>query len=381
MKAAEERDVVRVLLISSQKNWGGGEAWMLSTALGLARRGHHISLVCQPGSELAEHALAGGFRPETMRLRGDFDPLAMARLYRFIRRRRIQMVCGNMSKEIRLAGLAARLANVPCIRRRGSDMSYPNRWRHRLEDRCLVRLIIVNSQATRRTLLRGNPWLPPEKLKLIYNGIPLPPTGGSMDNRDEVLSEFDLQGAEPLLGVVGLLKERKGHQVLFQALPRILEEFPRSSLLVVGEGVLKDELEEMTRRLNIDRHVRFTGFREDVMRLMGAMDILVLPSRNEGFGYVLAEAMSLCKPVVASRISSIPEVVEEGRTGLLVPPDDVAALRDALFDLIRDPQKARRMGQAGRRRVERLFSLERMLDEVEELFGKVIEGDGLQKAL
>jgi glycosyltransferase involved in cell wall biosynthesis len=365
---------VRVLLISSQKNWGGGEAWMLSTALGLARRGHRITLVCQPGSELAGHAVARGFQPETLRLRGDFDPIVIVRLYRLIRRHRIQMVCGNMGKEIRLAGIAARMAHVPCIRRRGSDMRYPNTWRHRLVDRCLVRLIIVNSQATRKTLLRGNPWLPPEKLRLIYNGIPLPADDGSLDGGEGVAEEFGLAGAGPVLGVVGLLKERKGHEILFQALPPILEEFPRLTLLVVGEGALREELEAMTRQQGIDRHVRFTGFRNDVLRLMGAMDILVLPSKNEGFGYVLAEAMSLSKPVVASRISSIPEVVEEGRTGLLVPPGDAAALRDALLELLRDPPRARRMGAAGRRRVERLFSLERMLDQVEELFGEIVGG-------
>jgi glycosyltransferase involved in cell wall biosynthesis len=370
---------VRVLLISSQKNWGGGEAWMLSAALGLARRNHHVTLVCQPASVLAEHALAEGFRPETVRLRGDFDPFVMARLYRLIRRRRIEMVCGNMDKEIRLAGPAARLAHVPCIRRRGSDMRYPNRWRHRLVDRCLVDLIIVNSRATRKTLLRGNHWLPAEKLRLIYNGIPLPPDAGPAD-RDAIMREFDLEESGPVLGVVGLLKERKGHRFLFRALPRILKEFPGLSLLVVGKGALREHLEEMTRRLEIDRHVRFTGFRDDIPRLMKAMDIVVLPSKNEGFGYVLAEAMALSKPVVASRISSIPEVVEEGRTGLLVPPGDVSALGDALLDLLRNPQQARRMGRAGRRRVERHFSLERMLDEVERLFEEVIEGGGFRRA-
>jgi len=353
---------------------------MLSTALGLARRGHSISLVCQPGSMLANHALAKGLRPVTMRFRGDFNPIVIARLYRLIRRRRIQLVCGNMGKEVRLAGVSARLAKIPFIRRRGSDMRYPNKWRHRLVDRYLVRLIIVNSRATRNTLLRGNPWLPPEKLKLIYNGIPLPSDDESV-NRDEVLKEFGLETASPLLGVVGLLKERKGHEVLFRAMPQILEKFPRLALLVVGEGALRGKLEELTHRLDIARHVHFTGFRDDVLLLMEALDILVLPSKNEGFGYVLAEAMSLRKPVVASRISSIPEVVSEGRTGLLVPPGDVGALRNALLDLAGNPQKAQRMGLAGRRRVERLFSLERMLDEVEDLFGKVVEEGGFRRAL
>jgi len=364
---------LRVLLISSQKNWGGGEFWMLSAAVGLARRGHDITLVCQPGSALACRALSQGLEPETIRLRGDFDPIVIGRLYRLLRRRQIQMVCGNMGKEIRLAGIAAKLAKVPLIRRRGSDMRYPNKWRHRLVDRLLVRLIVVNSLATRNTLLQGNPWLPANKLRLIYNGIPLASEIEPV-NREELLAEFGLQDPPQLLAVVGLLKERKGHEVLFRALPKILAEFPRLFLLVVGEGTLREQLEKLVSRLHISENVRFTGFRDDVPRLMRAIDILVLPSKNEGFGYVLAEAMSVGKPVVATRISSIPEIVGEG-TGLLVPPGDADALAEAILQLVRNPKLAQQMGRDGQRRVRELFDVERMLDEVELLFNQVISGD------
>ena len=362
---------MQILMVSSQKNWGGGELWMLSAALGLNQRGHHITLVCQPGSCLAQRAQAQRFAPLIMRLRGDFDPLVIARFFRLIRQRRIQLVCGNMDKEVRLAGLAARLAGIPLIRRRGSDMPYPNKRRHRLIDRHLVRLIIVNSRATRNTLLRGNLWLSPEKLRLIYNGIP-PGPEEELVSREEVLAEFGLPEASPVLAIVGLLKDRKGHETLFRALPRVLAEFPKLSLLVVGEGPQRGWLEESARQLGIARSVLFTGFRDDVSRLMRAMDFLVLPSKNEGFGYVLAEAMSLGKAVVATRVSSIPEVVQEGQTGLLVSPGDEGALAEAILELARHPERARRMGLAGLERVRERFGLERMLDELEALFAEVI---------
>jgi glycosyltransferase involved in cell wall biosynthesis len=345
---------------------------MLSAAAGLTRRGHHITLVAQPGSALASRALEGGLSPETIRLRGDFDPIVIGRLYRLLRRRRIEMVCGNMGKEIRLAGVASRLAKIPLIRRRGSDMRYPNKWRHRLVDRHLVRLIVVNSRATRNTLLQGNPWLSPDKLRLIYNGIPLASEDQPVD-REQVLSEFGLQSSSPVLSAVGLLKARKGHEVLFRALPTVLAEFPEVSLLVVGAGPIREKLERRVSQLGLSGSVRFTGFRSDVLRLMRAIDILVLPSQNEGFGYVLAEAMSVGKPVVATRISSIPEVVGE-EAGLLVPPGDASALADAILQLLRDPHRAQQMGRAGRRRVRELFDVERMLDEIERLFDQVISG-------
>ncbi len=315
----------------------------------------------------------------TLRLRGDFDPLVVTRLYRLIRGRRIQLVCGNMDKEVRQAGLAARLAGVPLIRRRGTDMPYPNKLRHRLVNRHLVRLIIVNSRAIRETLLRGNPWLSSAKIRLIYNGFPEPPEV-TPSGRGEVLREFDLLGASPVLGHVGLLKERKGHEVLFRALPELLSQFPRLALLVVGEGELRESLEELAEGMGIRGSIRFTGFRDDISRLMGATDLLVLPTHNEGFPWVLAEAMSLGKPVVASRVGGIPELVQDGRTGLLVPCGDETALGMAIAELVRQPGRAAQMGLAGRRWIQERFGVEKMLNQLEKLFTQVIRERRLGRA-
>lgn len=386
---------MRLLFVSSIKYWGGGEAWMLSAARGLARRGHQVTLACQPGSRLEARARQAGLEPVTLRMRADLDPGVTWRCYRLIRSRGIELVCANMDKEIRLAGPAAALAGVPLVRRRGSDIPFSNALRHRLANRLLVDRVIVNSRATRDTLLRGNPWLGPEKLELIYNGIELG-DGAELDHRSEledriesddgeaasrraapgrkaVLEEFGLAGCQPLLIVVGMLKSRKGHAVLLRALPHVREAFPEVGLLVVGDGPLMKSLQEQAAALGLEDCVHFAGYRRDARRLIAAADILVLPSENEGFGYVLAEAMARGKPVVASRISSIPEVVAEGETGLLVPPGDADSLGSAILELARDPERARRMGAAGRRRVEERFSLERMLSELEAFFARVTQ--------
>jgi glycosyltransferase involved in cell wall biosynthesis len=148
--------------------------------------------------------------------------------------------------------------------------------------------------------------------------------------------------------------------------------------LVVGEGELRGILEELAHSLGIAHSIRFTGFRNDISRLIGAMDLLVLPTKNEGFPWVLAEAMSLGKPVVATRVGGIPELVQDGHTGLLVPPGDGAALGTAIAEILGQPGRARQMGLAGRRRVRERFGVEKMLDRLEELFSQVIEDGGLR---
>jgi glycosyltransferase involved in cell wall biosynthesis len=365
---------MRLLFISSIKYWGGGEAWMLSAARGLAARGHAVTLACQPGSRLEVRARAAGLPPTPLRMRADLDPRVTWKCWRLIRERRIDVVCANMDKEIRLAGPAAALAGVPLIRRRGSDIPFPNALRHRLVNQWFVRRVIVNSHATRETLLRGNPWLAPEKLELIYNGIALEPPVAV--DRDAVLREFDLTDCSPLLVVVGMLKARKGHAVLLRALADVRAQIPHAGLLIAGDGPLEAPLRDLASDLGITGQVRFAGFRDDVRRLVGAADMLVLPSENEGFGYVLAEAMAQARPVIASRISSIPEVVGEDEAGLLVPPGDPAALGRAIAELARDPERAREMGAAGRRRVETRFTLEGMLDDLEAFFARTIGDAG-----
>jgi glycosyltransferase involved in cell wall biosynthesis len=244
----------------------------------------------------------------------------------------------------------------------------------------LVGRVIVNAKAIERTLLEGNSWLAPAKIKLIYNGFP-PVAGEKTEDREILLRELSLAEAQPLMIHVGLLKERKGHDTLFHALQDMTAEFPRLALLVVGEGELRAPLEDLAKRLRLEKAVHFLGYRQDAWRFIEAADVLVLPTRNEGFPWVVAEAMSLAKPIVASKVGGLPELVEEGRTGLLVPPDDPAALKTALVDLARHPERARRLGRAGRDRIRDHFGLEKMIDQLEAFFAEVIGKGGLKQDL
>ena len=210
----------------------------------------------------------------------------------------------------------------------------------------------------------------PNQIERIYNGID--PAGYRAAHGFQIRDELRIGRDAPLVGIIGLLNERKGHRTLFQAMEGLRREIPEIRLLVVGEGKIEAEMMRLAEQLGIGQYVLFMGLRRDIPEILAALDVLALPSSREGFGYVLVEAMAAEKPVVATNVSSIPEIVMDGVTGILVPPGKPDALRQAIHRLLNDRGLARSMGAAGRRRAEEKFSIARMLDEVEGLFERII---------
>jgi glycosyltransferase involved in cell wall biosynthesis len=182
--------------------------------------------------------------------------------------------------------------------------------------------------------------------------------------------EFGIPGGAPLLGVVARLEPEKGHRYLLEAMPAILRGAPETWLVIVGEGSLEGELRAQAAALPAPArdHVVFTGRREDVAAITGDLDVAVLPSLREAQGISILEAMARRKPVVASAVGGIPEVLTNGLDGLLVPPADPAALAEACVRLACSPELRTRMGEAGRATVEARFSLDAMVRQIEEVY-------------
>jgi glycosyltransferase involved in cell wall biosynthesis len=173
----------------------------------------------------------------------------------------------------------------------------------------------------------------------------------------------------PILLVAARLHPMKGINYLLDAMPAILEKHPQTILLLAGDGNERERLQTQADALGVTGHVRFLGWRDDVPRLLTLADTVVQPSVNlETFGYTLVEAMALGKPCVATAVGGMPEVVEDGVTGLIVPKRDVAALTRAIVELLDDPARARQFGQNGRKRVQDLFRLETMIQQTQALY-------------
>jgi len=207
--------------------------------------------------------------------------------------------------------------------------------------------IIANSIATRQSLLLHCPWLPPDRIQIIYNGIDTRLFSPERGNR--LRKELKLSSKEILIGFVGQLDERKGIDTLVKAYSRLTENIQDTVLYIVGEGALEKRLKDMAGKCR--GKIVFAGYREDVKNVMGAIDMLVLPSLWEGFGFVLIEAMSAEKPVITTTASNMPEIVTHEKDGLLIPPSDTDALTGALRLLIQNPGLRVKMGREGRKKV------------------------------
>lgn len=358
---------MRILFINSIQMFGGGEVWMLRTLRALQERGHQVWLCCRPETELAKRAVAQGVPVKLLVFRGDFDPVTIALLARFMKQEHIEVVLTNMDKELRLGGLAAKIAGVPAVfPRRGIDYPLKNRWRYRLAYNVLATRVIANSEATKQALLRNAPWLDSERIEVIYNGIDmqpfLQPSGRCLR------TEWGVPQEAPLLGFVGQLDERKGIEVLLKAFGRVYRQMPQVRLVLAGRGSLQEMIESEMRRQNWGSAVLLPGFMDDVISVMQAIDILLLPSLWEGFGIVLIEAMAAGKPVISTNTSSMPEIIVDGHTGYLVPPGDSKGLADRAIALLQNPSLREQFGNAGRERAIELFTLERMIDQLENLF-------------
>lgn len=360
---------LRVLFINSIQMWGGAEVWLMDVMHGLTRRGHEVTLACRPGTILEKNARAEGFGVEAVAMRSDFDPAVIARLARLMRARRIELVSTNMDKELRAGGVAARLVGrVAVVPSREVDYPLKNKLRYRFTYNCLADHVLANSAATKRSLLMNAPWLSPDRIEVVYKGIDPAPYLAAPEEGAALRRELGIAADAPVVGFVGQIIERKGIPDLVWSIPRVVERVPGVKFLFAGEGKLLEFLLAKTRELGVADRVIHAGFRRDVPAVMKAIDLLVLPSVVEGFGYVLVEAMAAGKPVVATNVSSIPEIVQHDATGILVDVHDAEALAAAIAAVLGSGDRGRAMGERGRAVMLDKFTLERMVDRVEGVF-------------
>ena len=271
-----------------------------------------------------------------------------------------------------LGTVAAWLAGVPCVATvhlHTCDTAWVRLYR--LLDLWVLRrlpCVITVSHHLRRELIDAG--LHPTRVVPVHNAIDL----DAFAARARVPLPPDLRGDRdgPIITCIARLTPQKGHADLLAAAPAVLARWPTAHFWLVGEGFLRPELEAQAVRLGVAPAVHFLGYRDDVPLLMAVSDVVVLPSRREGFGIVLLEALALSKPVVATAVGGVPEVIRDGETGWLVPPAQPQALGRAIIEVLDDRERAMHVAAAGQVDVRQRFSVEVMARQTAEVYTQVL---------
>ncbi|MBI4610217.1 MAG: glycosyltransferase family 4 protein [Candidatus Rokubacteria bacterium] len=320
-------------------------------------------------------------------IRGAGDLRAFLQLYRLMRELRPHIVHTHTAKAGALGRVAARLARVPVVVHTYHGhvlQGYFSRAKTRLFlgiERTLARWtdrLLAVSEAVRQDLLLRRVGSP-ERLQVVPLGLDLDPFLRSETLRGQLRAELDLSDA-PLVGIVARLVPIKRHEDFLSAAQAVTMRIPNCRFVVVGDGELRGRLETRAQTLGLAGRIHFLGWRGDLARIYADLDVVVLTSANEGLPVSLIEAMASARAVVATRVGGVPDLVEDGVTGLLVRPGEPDELARAVLELLADPERRRAMGEAGRKRVYPAFSADRLLADMDRVYGELLReklGDAL----
>jgi glycosyltransferase involved in cell wall biosynthesis len=356
---------MRVLHVDTALSWRGGQNQVLLTARGMAARGQEVRLACRNGGALAERARAEGLSTVGVGFRGDLWPPGLATLAGVLRSFRPDVVQLHDPHAVSAGLLALRFApGAAAVATRRVDFPLRgllSRWKYASCGR-----VIAVSRAIADVLEGGG--LPPDRIRVVYEGVPdRPPAQGG----EEALRALGIPEGSPVIGNVAALTPHKDHETLIRAAALVLERVPEARFVILGEGELRSTLERQAAGLGLGDRCVFAGFRNDLDRLLPAFTLLCLSSRLEGLGTSLLDAMCFGVAIVATTAGGIPEAVEDGVTGTLVPPGDAAALARALLDLLENEGRRRALAAAARHRFEERFSAGRMVDETLRVYHEV----------
>ncbi len=360
------------LHIDTARTWRGGQNQVLLTVNGLREIGQRAALVAHPDGELRKR-FAEGLELVPLAPKSEMDLTAAWRLNRVIKRLQPDVIHAHDAHGVAMAGLAlslgaaaAKYFEPPLVVSRRVDFHLRHnsfsRWKHRQVD-----CFIAASEAIRHMLISDG--VPEERTITVHEGIDV----------DHVLAAplvdvhqaFFLPHGAPIVGNIAALVPHKGQRHLIEAAHLVVQKLPDVRFVILGEGELREALERLVKEYHLEKHVLLPGFRTDVLGCLKSFDVFVMSSVTEGLGTSLLDAMACSRPIIATNAGGIPEVVDEGVTGLLVPPRDHHAMADAIIALTSNEQRRKAMGDAGFARVNEKFTVERMIAGTAAVYARV----------
>jgi glycosyltransferase involved in cell wall biosynthesis len=353
-----------ICFFNSTKAWGGGEKWHYDISVSLHKKGYSTLVVTNKRSVLYSRIILTGQKLRSIKISNlsFLNPYKVLLLRRLFVKENIDIIILNLSADLKVAGIAAKFAGIPrIIYRRGSAIPIKNRWLNRIIFKNIVTDVIANSEETKRTVLQNNPnMFSPEKIKVIYNGI-------NVSNYDLSPEKklYKKNNNEIVLGNMGRLVHQKGQRYLIDIASGLKMNNLQFRILIGGDGPLKQELVSYAEKSEVADRIVFLGFIDNVAEFMNSIDIFLLTSLWEGFGYVIVEAMICKKPVIAFNCSSNPELIEDSKTGFLIEFGHINDFIEKLKLLINDKDLRSDFGEQGYLKARKQFSIENTTRELE----------------
>jgi glycosyltransferase involved in cell wall biosynthesis len=368
-----DRGPLRVMFLNTSMPIGGAEMLEVNLIRRLDRDRFAPEVCCLkefgPLGEMLAREVPGHERLLT----GKFDVRVLSRLTRLLKQRRIDAVITVGAGDKMFWGrLAAWRAGVPVVLSALHSTGWPdgvgrlNRMLSRITD------AFIGVAASHGTHLVERERFPATKVRVIPNGVDVERFAAG-DPAGTVRRELKLDRAAPVVGIVAALRPEKDHELFLRVAELVRRELPAARFVIVGDGDLRERLTDYARNLGLGDSVRFLGNRNDVPRVLSAMNVFLLTSRIEANPVSILEAFSAGKPVVAPRVGSIAEALADGVSGYLTHPGNAAEAAKRVTELLRDPSRASAMGEAGRQAVRDNWSLERMVRGYEDLISEVYE--------
>ncbi len=363
----------RILHTESSYGLGGQEYRVLSEAKAMGLRSHHVVLAAPETSQLVRLARQEGICYETIQVGITGWGYLLPRFLKIIQKHQIQIVHTHGSQDSWMAAIAGRLSSRQpiIVRTRHKSIPVSDSLRHALLYRMLPHAVATTGEVVRRQFIAQNHL----NAKMVYSI----PTGVDVQRFQASSEDVSLKRAlgiglsQPVVGTVSFLRPEKGMDVLIESIGLVKKVFPQVCCLIVGTGQERQQLLEKISERQLENAVILAGFREDIPEVLGIMNVFVLPSLEEGLPQSLLQALAMERPVVASAVGGVPEVIRHQHTGLLVPPGDPVALAHQVEWLLSRPNHGKTMGKAGRNLIVQSHSVESMLTKTEELYATLWE--------
>lgn len=361
-----------ILHTEASKGWGGQEIRIIQESLRFTELGYRVLIACQEKSQISKQANRAKLPVFIVRMRSAFDPVAITKLLRITISEKVNIIHTHSSRDSWIAGIAGRVSGTPVIRSRHLSTPVGTSWQTTFVYRYLADVIITSGTYIKETLAARNN-LDPEKIVSIAAGVDTERFDIKKSSGNKILNEFRLKDAFPLVGVVAILRSWKGHRYLLEAVPKVVSIYPKARFLIVGNGPVYDSIQQKIRNFGIEKYVIMTNFRDDIPDIMAALDIFILPSyASEATSQVIPQALAMGKPVIATNVGGLSEIIDNGITGLLVPPKNHAAISNAIIWMAKHREETNEMAIKGREKVLKHYTFQRMIDRTAEVYYSVM---------